>query len=356
MQSVYAELTIPTLGNKWSAPGARLLEIVLQERYDQYSDFGSAAKPKFLLRYKPFDDLTLRTTYSEGYRAPNLPELDSGTFIEQAALVDPKNPQLGTQTYFVHVQGNPALQPETSYSYYAGAVWTPGASDPEHSWWGWANGFTAYVDWFQISEHDRIQELDPHQVLDDENQFPGLVQRLPNGQINYVNDPFVNLGAVLVDGIDFGASYVTKEYNWGKLNFELDASYTYNYAVQNIKNNTANTAFGAIAVTPTPVYLEDDSFGHPDLKLVASLFYSKTVFSIDTFRTGIVLNFTDSYHDALDNFKGTDPGATVEPNGLVHRIGSWTSWDWQISYKFGGPEEVTAQTPAPGYSKDGKRS
>src|ERR1700739_1297498 len=95
MASAYAELTIPILGNKWSAPGARLLEIVLQERYDQYSDFGSAAKPKFLLRYKPFDDLTLRATYSEGYRAPNLPELDSGTFIEEAALVDPKTPQLG---------------------------------------------------------------------------------------------------------------------------------------------------------------------------------------------------------------------------------------------------------------------
>jgi iron complex outermembrane receptor protein len=82
------------------------LEVVLQERYDQYSDFGSAAKPKFLLRYKPLDDLTLRATYSEGYRAPSLPELFSGSFVEQAALVDPKNPQLGTQTYFVHVQGN----------------------------------------------------------------------------------------------------------------------------------------------------------------------------------------------------------------------------------------------------------
>jgi hypothetical protein len=269
--------------------------------------------------------------------------------------VDPKNPQLGTQTYFVHVQGNPALQPETSYSYYGGAVWTPGASDPEHSWWGWANGFTAYIDWFQISEHNQITQLNPQQVLDDESQFPGLVQRLPNGQINFVNDPFVNLGAVLIDGIDFGASYVTKEYNWGKLNIEVNASYMYNYAVQNIKNNSANTTFGAIAVTPTPIYLEDDSFGLPDLKLVGSLFYSKTVFVIDTVKTGIVLNFTDSYHDANDNFKGTDPGATVEPNGFVHRIGSLTTWDWQISYKFGAPEQVTAQTPAAGYSKDGKK-
>src|SRR6201993_5390754 len=39
---------------------------------------------------QPPYDLTLRTSYSEGYRAPSLPELDSGSFIEQAALVDPK--------------------------------------------------------------------------------------------------------------------------------------------------------------------------------------------------------------------------------------------------------------------------
>ena len=314
-----------------------------------------SAKPKFLLRYKPFDDLTLRATYSEGYRAPNLPELFSGSFIEAAALVDPKNPQLGTQTYFVHVQGNPALRPETSYSYYTGAVWTPGASDPEHSWWGWANGFSAYVDWFQIAESNQITQLPLQQILDQENQFPGLVQRLPNGQINYINDPFVNLGAVLVDGIDFGGSYVTKEYAWGKLNIEVDASYIYNYAVQNIKNAAANTAFGSLSLTPSPVFAEDDSYALPDLKLTGSIFYSKTVFGIDTFKTGVVLNFIDSYHDANDNFKGTDPNATVQPNGSVHRIGSWTTWDWQISYKFGAPEEVTAQTPAPGYSKDGKK-
>jgi outer membrane receptor protein involved in Fe transport len=63
--------------------------------------------------------------------------------------------------------------------------------------------------------------------------------------------------------------------------------------------------------------------------------------------------FPEAAHN--DNFKGTDPNATVQPNGFVHRIGSWTTWDWQISYKFGAPKEVTAQTPAPGYSKDGKK-
>ena len=72
---MYGELTIPILGGKWSFPGARALEFVLSERYDSYSSFGDAWKPKFSIRYKPLDDLTLRASYSEGFRAPSVTEL-----------------------------------------------------------------------------------------------------------------------------------------------------------------------------------------------------------------------------------------------------------------------------------------
>jgi outer membrane receptor protein involved in Fe transport len=39
----------------------------------------------------------------------------------------------------------------------------------------------------------------------------------------------------------------------------------------------------------------------------------------------------------------------------VHLIGSWTTLDWQISYKLGQPEEVTPEAPKPGYDKEGKK-
>jgi hypothetical protein len=32
-----------------------------------------------------------------------------------------------------------------------------------------------------------------------------------------------------------------------------------------------------------------------------------------------------------------------------------TSLDWQISYRFGQPTEITPETPKPGYDKEGKR-
>ena len=355
IRSVYAEIAVPILGGHWSWPGARALELDLQERYDDYSHFESVAKPKFLLRYKPFDDLTFRLTYSEGYRAPSLSQLFSGTLYSFASIFDKKNPQLGAEYYPLRLSGNPNLKPETAYSYYAGAVWSPASKGPKQSWWGWANGFSAYIDWFQILMHNEIAALDPQQIVDNEEHLPGLVVRQVNGQIEYINDPFLNLGAVLVDGIDFGATYSSPEYPWGKIELEVACSYQYNFAVQDIKSTSANVpGFGSVRIQPTGVYPEDDSYGLPDFKMVASLFYSKELFGIDRFRAGLSLNYIDSEHDSLDNFKGTNPNALVEPNGTVHRVGSWTTLDLQVSYSFGRSDEFVTAPPA-GYSSDGKR-
>jgi hypothetical protein len=204
--------------------------------------------------------------------------------------------------------------------------------------------------------HNQIAAFDPEQILDNEQQLPGLVVRQANGQIEYINDPFLNLGAVLVDGIDFGANYSSREYGWGKVEVEVACSYQYNYAVQNIKSGTADLpGFGAIRVQPTGVYAEDDSYGLPDFKMVASLFYSKALFGVDRFRAGLTLNYIDSEHDYLDNYKGTDPTASVEPNGTVHLVGSWTTLNLQVSYAFGDPAPLAPIPPA-GYSTDGKRA
>jgi hypothetical protein len=97
--------------------------------------------------------------------------------------------------------------------------------------------------------------------------------------------------------------------------------------------------------------------GGPDFKLVASLFYSKTICSIDTFQTGFTLNYRDSEADFNNNSKGSNPlqNRSLDAPGYVHLIGSFTTLDYQISYEFGKAEEVTPETPKPGYNKEGKR-
>jgi iron complex outermembrane receptor protein len=347
VKSVYGQIIIPLLGEKWSWPGARALELDISERYDDYSSFGSAAKPKFAIRYKPFDDLTLRASYSESFRAPSLPELFSGTITGFNFVSDPKTAttievqQLGS--------GNPHLHPETGYSYYAGVVWTPGSADPEHSWWGWANGFTAYVDWIEISRRNVISEPSLQFVVNNEASNPSQVIRGTGGQIVTVLTPFENLGSERVDAVDFGASYVTKEYGWGKLDLELNASYLYHVSEQDQPGgqvlNVTDSLGGSI-------------YTGPDFRMVASAFYSKTVFGCDTFRTGLTLNYLDSEHDVNDpRAFGLTLQQFVAATGLAnaHVIGSWTTFDWQISYEVGRFAEIVPETPKPGYDKEGKR-
>ncbi|HET9376037.1 MAG TPA: TonB-dependent receptor [Chthoniobacterales bacterium] len=347
VKSVYGQIIIPLLGEKWSWPGARALELDISERYDDYSSFGSAAKPKFAIRYKPFDDLTFRASYSESFRAPSLPELFTGTTTGFQFVTDPVTGT--TSEVQVLGSGNPHLHPETGYSYYAGAVWTPGAADPEHSWWGWLNGFTAYIDWIEISRRNVIQEPSPQFIVNTEATNPNFVIRGTGNQIVTVLTPFQNLGAERVDAIDFGGSYVTKEYFWGKLDLEVNASWLYHVSEQDQPGgqvfNVTDSLGGSI-------------FTGPDFRMVTSAFYSKTVFGCDTFRTGLTLNYMDSEHDVNDpRAFGLTLQEFVAATGLAnaHVIGNWTTFDWQISYEVGKFAEIVPETPKPGYDKEGKR-
>jgi iron complex outermembrane receptor protein len=344
-RAAYGELTIPVLGGQWSRPGARLLEIVLAERYDNYSSFGGAWKPKISLWYKPFDDLTFRASYSEGFRAPSLPELFTAQLTTFAFITDPTPPPGFPARSEVETisGGNPNLKPETSYAYYAGLIWTPGHSDPEHSWWGWADGLTIYGDWTEILKRNVISSVDPQFVVNNPQLFPGNVKRGATGQIITVLSPFENLGATRVDSFSFGGSYVSKEYKWGKLDLAVDATYFYHVSQQSVPNGQ--------------VFNFTDTFTLPDFRLTASIFYSKHLFGGDRFQTGFTVNFIDSEHDVNDfnTFGFTLQQFIALGFPQVHTVGNWTTLDWQISYEFGQPEEITPEISKQGYDNEGKK-
>src|SRR6202522_2369585 len=352
--SIFGEVDIPIVGGAWSWPGMRSVEVTLSERQDYYSDFGSAAKPKFAVLYKPFNDLTLRGTYSESFVAPRLTQLFHTPQIAETGVIDPKNPSAGAETVLSLTSGNPHLKPENAYTYYLGAVWSPGSSDPEHSWWGWANGFSAYVNWFQIDQHNVIGTIQPQEIVDLSAvgvTIPGnYIIRSPNGSISPIISTYENLGDSRNNRSEFGINYVTRESGWGKLDFDFSASYLYNVSQQTPAGLTPSNAIFY------RIFNETDTFQvGPDLKMLASLFYSKTLLGVDTFRTGFTLHYTGSEQDAINSSNNTNPAETLDFPNYVHLIGSWTTLDWQISYKFGQPAEITPETPKPGYDKEGKK-
>jgi iron complex outermembrane receptor protein len=353
LNSLFGEADIPIIGNKWSWPGARTIDAVISYRWDDYSEFGGAEKPKFAIRWKPFDDLTLRATYSEGFIAPSLSQLFGAALPAEILIVDPKNPQLGEYTTISTTIGNTNVKPENSYGYYVGGVWSPGSADPENSWWKWAKGFSAYINWFQIDVHNLIGTLTPQEIVDMATPPPGnFVTRDPvTTAITNITSSYLNLGNTRNCGIEFGFSYNSKEYNWGKLDLTLDASWYYYTSAKLVTGVNANGVFQYANENFT------DYFTTPDFKLLATIFYSKKLFGLDTFKTGFTLHFTDSEQDVNSSLSGTDPNFVSDVRGTdyVHQIGNWTTLDWQISYELGPPAEVTAEMPRPGYAKDGKR-
>jgi outer membrane receptor protein involved in Fe transport len=354
--SIFGEVDVPIVGGAWSWPGMRSLELVISERQDYYSDFGSAAKPKFALLYKPFNDFTIRGTYSESFVAPSLTALFTAPQIAETTLVDPKNPSLGQITVLNQTIGNPHLKAENAYTYYVGGVWSPGSSDPEHSWWGWANGFSAYINWFQIDQHNQFGSLTAQEVADLGTSAPAgnsVTRDAATGQILEVTTAVANLGNGRSEGLEFGFTYDSKEYSWGKIDLQFDGSYLYWLTQQTIQGANANGTpfFRVFNLTDTAI----QGASAPDVKFQASAFYSKTVFGIDTVKTGLTLHYIGSELDFTNSANNTNPNATLNFPNYVHLIGSWTTLDWQISYKFGQPTEITPQAPKPGYDKEGKR-
>ena len=359
--SIFGEVDVPLLGNQWSWPGLRSLQLTISERQDYYSDFGSAAKPKFALLYKPFNDFTVQASYDESFVAPSLPQLFTVSGLPAEALVlDPKFPAQGQETVLNTTFGNPRLKPETGYMYYIRGIWTPGSSDPEHSWWGWLNGFSAYVDWFQLDQHDVFGTLTPQEVVNLGSAAPpgNFVVRNPTtGQISEVVNTYINLGDQRAEGLEWGFTYNTKEYSWGKLELSYDATWIYSFKQQTVQGLNPNGTLFFRVFDNTDVAQVG-----PELKMQASAFYSKTVFGIDTFRTGFWWHFIGSELDFNNSSNGTNPPAPIgsfSPDqgipGNIHTIGTWNTFDWQISYEFGKPSEVTPEAPKPGYNKEGKK-
>jgi iron complex outermembrane recepter protein len=352
VQSMYGELSIPIFGDRWSWPGMRSLQVILDERFDNYSQFGSSAKPKIAVLYKPCDDIAIRATYSEGFIVPSLGQLFSAQSQFQLTVFDPLK---GVNSNVLLTQGgNPKLQPENSYGYYLEAVWTPGSKD-ENSWWHWAKGFTAYFDWYQVELRQLIALPSPATVL--AANLPGSVIRAPDGTLTQILANFTNLGTLLTDGIQFGASYVTPEFSWGKLEFDANGAYVYNYALKQLEVEANGFAHFLVTDLTDTSTIGNNAGPGPDLKIVASIFYSKHVFGNDLFRTGITLNYETSELDGINDGHGTIPASSagLTPPGYIHIIGDWTTLDWQISYEFGPPVEVTPETPKAGYDKEGKR-
>jgi iron complex outermembrane receptor protein len=278
--SGFAELLIPIVGSRNRIALVDLLELSIAGRYEKFSDFGDALKPKYALAWRPSDKLLFRGSYNESFRAPNLVQTNTSPLQRSVTGVsDPYRFEVtslitdGSTNRTVFRQGNASLQPEESRIYTAGfAFELPGVK-----------GFTLTADWWRIDQNQVIDNLTATGVLLRDEQLldaftqaavaagqnasaldtgsgtsayrgndkvsrapvtqadrdaytaynatrPANQHRAPVGAVLSVIDDYLNLAGRDLEGFDFALHYRAPKTVYGQ--FDIRAGATYNRKFQ----------------------------------------------------------------------------------------------------------------------------
>lgn len=256
----FVEFAVPLVSPEMNVPLIYSLDMQIAGRVEEYSDFGSVAKPKVAVAWDVIDGLRFRGSYSEGFRAPNLEQVNATQYARLAGAddyyrceADIRNGTIAGMNQCSRgasasllVSGNPDLEPEESTNMSYGLVFQPRFL-PEA--WG---DVTFTVDRWRI-EQDKIVGLLGAQAalaLDYLNRMeggsnPNVVRDAPDaddiaffdgtglapvGDVVTISDRFINLLPQTVEGLDFGFSWAKRRTDWGTFIFRLNASQLLEYS------------------------------------------------------------------------------------------------------------------------------
>ena len=207
-----------------SAPVLKNLELSAALRVDHYSDYGTSTTPKVGFKYTPIDQLVLRGTYAEGFRAPGAAENGNSASAGFTGYIDPiRCPITGAaadcngQAVAV-TRSSPSVKPETSKSMTLGLIFEP------------VKGTNLSVDLWQIKRKNEILGADVSSILANPAGTPGAViirqanddpidknTGLPvvgaGGTLLAVSAPYVNGPSTTTNGVDFD---VRQQFNLGE--------------------------------------------------------------------------------------------------------------------------------------------
>ncbi|MBN9787350.1 TonB-dependent receptor [Pseudonocardia sp. TMWB2A] len=264
--AAYGEVAIPIVSPEMNIPLVHRFDLQVAGRFEHYSDVGSVAKPKVAAAWDVIDGIRLRGSYSEGFKAPNLEQINatlvtrSNTRTDylrcEAQLRQPATLPGGapnplhitgfnncSQGFATTAQrsGNPDLKPETSKSWTVGVVLQPRFLEDSvgrvvftADYWNikqkgivglFGEGNALINDYWlrtQGSSDPNVIRADP--TADDIALFEGT-GLTPAGRVLYVKDQYVNLLPQAASGIDFGLSWRTPQTGIGRFNLSVNVAY-----------------------------------------------------------------------------------------------------------------------------------
>ncbi|MEZ5694474.1 MAG: TonB-dependent receptor [Altererythrobacter sp.] len=248
--SAFAELFVPVVSPEMDIPLVEEFNVQLAGRIERFNDIDETAMvPRIAASWTTFPGVTFRGAWSEGFRAPNLVQVnDEGTtrsntrddFVVCQARVEKGTlanlgacPGAGTISFR---SGTENLKPEDSESINLGIV-----LEPE-----FIPGLTLTADYWRVkqtglvgtfgddnaialdllrrlngSTNPNVIRADP--TADDIALFTGT-SLAPAGEIIQVLDPYLNLDSRVSKGWDFGAFYRVPDFGIGKFRLRFNAA------------------------------------------------------------------------------------------------------------------------------------
>lgn len=314
VQSAWIEFAVP-LVPRGEIPGIYSLDLQLAGRFENYSLFGEVAKPKVALSYRPFDFLQFRAAWSEGFRAPNLPQQYERGIIRSNGRTDwircevqLRNGDIAnfdacsaSVSVSSNRSGNKDLTPEESENFTVGMTFESTFIPRRFG------RFTATVDYWKIEQTNIIgifgdaNALTLDYLLRVNGSFNPNVERIAPtaqeqldwdaagfsgvapGRVSQVIDNYRNLGPREVEGLDIGVMYSIDDTPLGDFDFKFNAAQLltfYQTPGPEQAQLLAAQAAGTIDATIPVVGAEDliEQNGRPEWRWTASITWRKGQF------------------------------------------------------------------------------
>lgn len=246
--SAFVEALVPLVSPDMDIPLINELELQLAARFEDFSDSSSAFVPRAAIAWRPVSDILLRGAWSQGFRAPNLIQInDEGTTrsnsvvraVECVAEIikgdEDDVPDCGTVGTIDFRSGARDLDPEETESLNFGVVLTP----------SFIPGLTITADYWRVQQEgiigifgnnnalllDLVQRLqgsfNPNVVRDapDQDQldlYAGTGIN-PAGDVIQILNPYRNLDQRTSEGLDFSVFYEFGT-SFGDFDFQFNAA------------------------------------------------------------------------------------------------------------------------------------
>ena len=228
--SAYGELIVPVLRD---VPFFHRLDVQAAVRFEHFSTSGDITRPKVAVAWSPIEQVKFRGSFSLGFRAPNLVQLNNPVSSITTDVTDfAEGILLGTGdindgpdngNFILETSGNPDLKPERSQNWSGGVVLTP------------VDNLVFTADYWRITTNGTVGVLGSSNqsrldaVLRSQGSSnPNVIRDTPDpdnplGQILIIRNAFENLDTRTADGIDLGLDY-RMDTGIGRFNLSLNAA------------------------------------------------------------------------------------------------------------------------------------